>query len=81
MVKKTESNWQPMNPDMVMFNGNIITVDNDFSITEAIAVKGDRIVGVGANSDMKKLAGENTRLLDLKGATVLPADIYTVFFS
>lgn len=72
MRKKTESIWQPMNPDTVMVNGNIITVDNDFSIAEAIAVKDGRITGVGLSADLKKLAGENTRLLDLKGATVLP---------
>ncbi len=72
MVKKTESKWQPLNPDMVMFNGNIITVDSDFSIAGAVAVKDDKITGVGSNEDMKKLAGGNTRLLDLKGATVLP---------
>ena len=72
MVKKTESKWQPMNPDMVMFNGNIITVDDNFSIAEAVAVKNDKITGVGSNEDIKKLAGGNTRLLDLKGATVLP---------
>jgi predicted amidohydrolase YtcJ len=72
MVKKTVSTWQPMNPDMVMFNGKVITVDNDFSIAEAVAVKNNKISGVGTNADMRKLAGNNTRLLDLKGAAVLP---------
>ncbi len=61
-----------MAPDLVMYNGNIITVDHDFSLAEALAVKGNRIVGVGSNTDMKNLAGENTKLLDLEGATVLP---------
>ncbi len=61
-----------MNPDQVIFNGQIVTVDDDFSVAEAIAVKDGRIFGVGSNADMKKLAGENTELLDLKGATVLP---------
>ncbi|OGO01928.1 MAG: hypothetical protein A2Y90_06060 [Chloroflexi bacterium RBG_13_52_12] len=61
-----------MNPDLVMFNGNIVTVDGDFSIAEAVAVKDTKIVGVGKNTDMKKMTGKNTRLLDLKGATVLP---------
>jgi len=72
MVKKTKSKWQPMNPDLVMFNGNIVTVDNNFLITEAVAVKGNKIVGTGSNTDIKQLAGENTGFLDLKGATVLP---------
>lgn len=72
MTKKTKSKWQQMNPDMVMFNGNVMTVDKDFSVAEAIAVKDDKIIGVGTNTDIKKLAGETTKLMDLKGATVLP---------
>jgi predicted amidohydrolase YtcJ len=72
MIKQSKSKWQPMNPDLVMFNGNIVTVDRDFSIAEAVAVKDTRIAGIGANADIKKLAGKNTRLLDLRGATVLP---------
>jgi predicted amidohydrolase YtcJ len=72
MKKHTQSKWQPMNPGLIMFNGKIVTVDKDFSIAEAIAVKEDKIVGVGSNTDIKKLAGKNTELMDLKGATVLP---------
>ncbi len=72
MLKQTRFKWQSMNPDLVMYNGNIITVDDEFSIAEAVAVKDTRITGVGSNIDMKKLAGKNTKLLDLKGATVLP---------
>jgi predicted amidohydrolase YtcJ len=72
MIKKTKSKWQPMNPDLVMFNGNVLTVDQEFSIAEAVAVKDGKIVGVGTSEDIKKLAGEKTKLMDLKGATVLP---------
>lgn len=72
MLKQTKSNWQSLNPDTILFNGNIITVDNEFSIAEAVAVKGDRIAGIGSNDEIKKLAGNNTRLIDLKGTTVLP---------
>src|SRR4030066_2192710 len=72
MFTQAKSKWQQMNPDLVMFNGNIVTVDGDFSIAEAVAVKDTKIVGVGKNTDMKKMTGKNTRLLDLKGATVLP---------
>ena len=35
--------------DLILFNGKIITVDSDFTISEAIAVKGDRIISVGYN--------------------------------
>ena len=56
MKKQTRSEWKPISPDMVMFNGNIITVDSDFSIAEAVAVKDNKIIGVGSNTEMKKLA-------------------------
>jgi predicted amidohydrolase YtcJ len=72
MKKQTESKWLSMYPDLVMFNGNVITVDNDFSIAKAVAIKDGKIVGVGSNADMKNLTGEKTELMDLKGATVLP---------
>ena len=72
MEKQIKSKWQPMNPDLVMFNGGFITVDSNFSIAEAVAIKDTKIFGVGLSTDMKKLAGDNTRLLDLNGATVLP---------
>jgi predicted amidohydrolase YtcJ len=63
MGKQAMSNWLPVNPDLIMFNGHIITVDSDFSIAEAVAVKDARIMGVGTNADIKILAGKNTRLL------------------
>ena len=59
-------------PDLVLYNGKIITVDDDFSITQAVAVKGDRIIAVGTNSDVRKLASSSTRSIDLNGKTVLP---------
>ena len=57
MTKKAKSKWQSLNPDMVMVNGKIITVDSGFSIAEAVAVKGDKIIGVGSNAEIKKTRG------------------------
>ena len=71
MLKRARSSWQAINPDIVMFNGNIITVDNEFSLAEAIAIKGATIIGVGSSFHIRKLAGENTRQIDLQGVTVL----------
>ncbi len=58
--------------DLVLFNGKIITVDNRFSIAEAVAVNQGRIIAVGKNQDIKTLAGPKTELVDLEGKTVLP---------
>ncbi len=72
MSKQTQSKWQSLYPDLVIYNAKVITIDNDFTIAEALAIKDDRIFGVGSDSDMKTIAGNNTELLDLRGATVLP---------
>ena len=63
---------QPPAADLVLTNGKIITVDNKFTIAQAIAVRGDRFVAVGSNADINKLAGPNTRRIDLGGKAVIP---------
>ena len=50
---------QQQTADVVLTNGKIITVDNRFSIAQAVAVKGDRIVAVGTTQDVSRLAGPN----------------------
>jgi len=61
-----------MKANLVVMNGKIITVDKDFSIREAMAVKGGRIVAVGANADMRALMETDTEVLNLKGKVLLP---------
>lgn len=58
--------------DIVFKNGNIYTANNNTPRAEAIAVKADRIVFVGSNADAQKYVGQGTRVVDLKGNTVLP---------
>lgn len=58
--------------ELVLHHGKIVTVDPKFSIAEAIAVKGDRIVAVGSNDEILKLAGPAATKIDLAGKTVLP---------
>jgi predicted amidohydrolase YtcJ len=59
-------------PDLVLSNGKIITVDERFTIAQAVAIKGDRIVAVGTNQEMAQLAGTNARRIDLLGRAVIP---------
>jgi predicted amidohydrolase YtcJ len=59
-------------PDLILTNGKIVTVDERFTIAQAVAVRGDRIVAVGSNADIGKLAGAGTRRIDLAGRTVTP---------
>ncbi len=58
--------------DTVLVNGKILTVDNQFSTREAIAVRDGKIVVVGSDVDVRKLAGPKTRVIDLQGRTVIP---------
>lgn len=63
---------EPFAPDVVYHNGKIVTLDARSSIVEALAVRDGRIVATGTNSDVKALKGANTKLVDLRGRTVLP---------
>ena len=58
--------------DTILTNGKIITVDDQFSIAQAVAVRGDRIVAVGTNQAITQLAGPKTRRIDLRGRSVVP---------
>jgi predicted amidohydrolase YtcJ len=58
--------------DLIFVNGNIYTVNERQPHAEAIAVKKDRIAFVGSNQDAKKLASDKTRIVDLRGRTVVP---------
>ena len=59
-------------PDEIFYNGKIVTVDREFHVQEAFAVKGEQFLGVGSNAAMRALAGPKTRLTDLRGHTVIP---------
>jgi len=58
--------------DLVLENGNIVTVDAAFAIAQAIAVAGDRIVAVGPDAAMATHTAAGTQIIDLKGRTVIP---------
>ena len=58
--------------DLIFVNGNIYTVNERQPRAEAIAVKKDRIAFVGSSEDAKKLASDKTRIVDLRGRTVVP---------
>ena len=58
--------------DIVFKNGNVYTANDKSAKAQAIAVKGDKIVFVGTNEAAQKFVGTNTRVIDLKGNTVLP---------
>ena len=58
--------------DMILVNGRVYTVDDNRPIVTAFAVRNGRIVFAGAESEVRTFAGPRTKVLDAKGATVLP---------
>jgi len=59
-------------PDTIFYNGKIVTVDAGSNIQQAFAVKGEEFLAAGTTAKIRALAGKNTRLVDLRGLTVIP---------
>jgi len=65
----------PLEPDLVVFNAKVYTVDPITPQAQAFAVKGGRFVAVGSNDAIKPLAGARTQSLDARQMTVVPGFI------
>jgi len=61
--------------DLVLTNGNIVTVDGNAPSAEAIAVTGDRIDAVGSAEEIAAYIGDETEIIDLRGQTAIPGFI------
>lgn len=59
-------------PSLILHNARVYTVDPRSAAAEAIAIAGDRIVQVGKDADILALRTASTRVLDLRGATIVP---------
>lgn len=59
-------------PDLILYNGRITTLDRTNPIASAVAIADGRFVAVGADADVMPLAGDNTKIVDLAGRSVLP---------
>ncbi|HSF20193.1 MAG TPA: amidohydrolase [Vicinamibacteria bacterium] len=58
--------------DLILTNANVITVDEALPRAEAVAIKGNRILAIGARQAVEPHAGAETEIIDLDGATVVP---------
>ena len=58
--------------DLVLLNGNVITVDGDFSYAEAFAIRDEEFIAVGSNEDVQDYIGNQTSIIDADGKTVIP---------
>ena len=72
-----------LDADLIIINANVHTMDGSRPTASAIAVLGNRIVAVGANDEIKQLAGSTTTSIDAQGQLVLPGfnDAHVHFMS
>src|SRR5262245_10414856 len=62
----------PRDPELVVVNAKVFTVDMAVPSAQGFAVKGGRFVAVGSTADIRGLAGKTTQLFDAKQMTVVP---------
>lgn len=58
--------------DLIVTNGKIAIMDKNNTISEAIAVKKGKVLAYGTTSEILKLKGEQTKVIDAKGRTIIP---------
>jgi predicted amidohydrolase YtcJ len=65
-------------PEFVFYNGQVLTADadRDFTIAEAVAVRGNQVLAVGSTAQIRRMIGPSTRAIDLKGRSLTPGFIY-----
>ncbi len=61
--------------DIILHGGKVLTVSDDDSIEQAVAIKSESVQAVGRDQDVLALAGPNTKTVDLGGRTVIPGII------
>jgi predicted amidohydrolase YtcJ len=66
-----------MSADLALLSGKVLTMNPSQPSAEAIAVKSDKIVKVGTNEEITQHIGKNTKVINLKGKTVVPGFIDT----
>lgn len=68
-------------PTLIVYNGKIVTMDDETpttnlgTVVQAMAVRDDQILALGGNNEILALAGPQTDRIDLKGRTVIPGII------
>ena len=64
-----------MHADLILYNGNLVTLNDKAPTASAVAVKDGKIIQVGSNADVKPHQGEDTKVIDLEGKTAVPGFI------
>ena len=64
--------WNTDAPDIIFYGGDVHSVNKDDEIFEAVAVVGNKVLATGTDEEIKALAGKDTRLINLKGRSLIP---------
>ncbi|MGH9880943.1 MAG: amidohydrolase, partial [Pyrinomonadaceae bacterium] len=72
MTLSNHSDKPGVAPDLIIVNATVQTMDPAQPTAQAVAVLGNRILAVGSDKDINKLAGLGTRVIDAKKQLVLP---------
>jgi predicted amidohydrolase YtcJ len=76
MAAASRASAEPLeSADMILFNGTVITLDENQPEAEALAIRSDRILAVGSNEKIKPYATASTSVIDLKGMFAMPGFI------
>jgi predicted amidohydrolase YtcJ len=80
---QSRSDKQLVSPTLIIFNASVHTMGTARPTAQALAINGNRIIAVGANNEIQRLAGESTRVIDARGQLVLPGfnDAHVHFMS
>ena len=60
------------NADTIFYGGDIVTMNKSQATAEAVAVKDGKIIQVGSLAKLKSLQGQDTKLINLNGQTLMP---------
>ncbi len=71
-IPNTANAGEVAEPDIVIRNAKVITVDPEFRIAEAVAIRGERIEAVGTFEDIEPSITPNTKVIDAGGKALLP---------
>jgi len=64
-----------MRADLIFYNGTVLTVDKNDSVVSGVAIKDNKIIFAGSSSDALKYSCDATKLIDLKGRSLVPGFI------
>jgi predicted amidohydrolase YtcJ len=75
MERATDMAEYPAEANTILYNGKIVTVDDDFTIAQAVSIRDGRFQAVGRSEEIMAYAGPGTKTINLDGKTAIPGII------